>query len=150
MPHSTVHSHTLISDDSVLLFPDLISYCGYPLRVNPYGRSVADDSERWLLNGAHLSDKKRKAFLRLRAGDLASMCYPDASAKSLRVVADYMNYLFKLDDWTDEFGAEDVDGMRDCVLAALRDPLHYETDKAVGKLAKSCVHFIISHLFPSL
>lgn len=149
MPHSTLHIQHLDSDESVILFPDLILYCGYSLRVNPYRLSVVDASERWLLDGAYLSDKKRKAFLRLKAGDLASMCYPDVSAKSLRIVADFMNYLFKLDDWTDEFEAEDIDGMRDCVLAALWDPLHYETEKAVGKLAKSCVHFIISIILRS-
>ena len=124
-----------IKSDSFVL-PDFISYCRYPVRTNPRGREVAAASESWLLAGAHLTAKKRRAFLGLQAGSLAGMCYPDADEEHLRVCADYMNYLFKLDDWSDEFDAKDIDSMRDCVMSALRDPFGFQTDKAVGKLAK--------------
>ncbi|THH13873.1 hypothetical protein EW146_g6385 [Bondarzewia mesenterica] len=124
------------ADSDVLIIPDFISYCQYPVRSNPHGQGVASASENWLLAGAHLSAKKRHAFLGLKAGSLAAMCYPDSDKDRLRVCADYMNYLFKLDDWSDEFDAEDIGSMQDCVMSALRDPKGFETDKAVGKLAK--------------
>ena len=131
-----------VDSDSFLL-PDFISYCHYPLRSNPYEREVTQASESWLLATANLNEKKRRAFVDLNASGLAAVCYPDADGNHLRVVADFINYLFKLDDWTDEFAAKDVGGMRDCVLGALRDPKGFETDKGVGKLAKRFVHLFI-------
>ncbi|THH17076.1 hypothetical protein EW146_g3682 [Bondarzewia mesenterica] len=125
------------TNPDAIVLPDFISYCKYPLRISPYRHEVAAQSEAWLLASARLNAKKRRAFVDLKASDLASMCYPDADQHHLRVVADFINYLFKLDDWTDEFAAKDVGGMRDCVLGALRDPKGFQTDKGVGKLAKS-------------
>ena len=130
-----------VDSDSFLL-PDFISYCHYPLRSNPHEREVTQASESWLLATANLNEKKRRAFVDLNASGLAAVCYPDADSDHLRVVADFINYLFKLDDWTDEFAAKDVGGMRDCVLGALRDPKGFQTDKGVGKLAKRFVHLI--------
>ena len=83
-----------------------------------------------------MTAKKRREFKDLKAGSLVAMCYPDADKGRLRICTDYMNYLFKLDDWSDEFDAKDIDSMRDCVMSALRDPFGFQTDKAVGKLAK--------------
>lgn len=116
--------------------PDFISYCRYPICTNPHGHEVAAASESWLLASAPMTAKKCREFKDLKAGSLAAMCYPDADKGRLRVCADYMNYLFKLDDWSDEFDAKDIDSMRDCVMSALRDPFGFQTDKAVGKLAK--------------
>jgi hypothetical protein len=73
----------------------------------------------------------------LRAGELTAACYPDTDAFHLRVCADFMNYLFNLDDWLDEFDVIDTNGMADCCIAALRNPLTFETDKAAGKMSKS-------------
>ena len=50
-----------------------------------------------------------------------------------------MNRLFNMDDWSDEFGTEM--GMRACVMAAMRDPHNYKTDKAAARLAQSCMTF---------
>ncbi|TFY76926.1 hypothetical protein EWM64_g7086 [Hericium alpestre] len=125
------------ASSSTITFPDFISYCDYPLRINPSGPDVAKASEQWLLDGAPLSERKRKAFLGLKSGDLSAMCYPDVEADRLRVVADYMNYLFKLDDWSDEFEADEIHVMRDCVMGCLEDPVGFATEEPVGLLTKS-------------
>lgn len=73
----------------------------------------------------------------LKAGELTAACYPDASPFHLRVCDDFMNWLFNLDDWLDEFTLEDTYGMAKCCIAAMRDPHSYATDKRAGLMAKS-------------
>ncbi|KAI0649179.1 terpenoid synthase [Trametes meyenii] len=118
------------------LLPDLVSYCPYSLRSNPHG-TIARDSEQWLLAEAHFTPDRREAFLRLHAGELTASCYPDADADHLKVGSDFMNFLFTLDDWSDEFDAKDTYGLAECVMRALENPVGYRTKKAAGKLAKS-------------
>lgn|ERR1700722_6738367 len=119
------------------LLPDLVSDCTYPLRVNLHCYHVARASEQWLLDGANHSEKKAKAFMGLRAGELTAACYPDADAFHLRVCSDFMNYLFNLDDWLDEFDVKDTRGMAKCCIGALRNPHTFQTDKAAGKMSIS-------------
>ncbi|KAL7279160.1 hypothetical protein ACG7TL_007000 [Trametes sanguinea] len=118
------------------LLPDLVSHCPYPLRSNIHGTTVARTSESWLLAEADFFPERRAAFLGLRAGELTAACYPDADAQHLQVASDFMNFLFTLDDWSDDFSAEDTYGLADCVMRALQDPLGFQTDKVAGKLAK--------------
>ncbi|KAI0671682.1 terpenoid synthase [Trametes maxima] len=117
------------------LLPDLVSYCPYPLRSNPHG-AIARDSEQWLLAEANFTPDRRAAFLGLRAGELTAACYPDADADHLKVGSDFMNFLFTLDDWSDEFNAKDTYGLAECVMRALENPVGFRTKKAAGKLAK--------------
>lgn len=78
----------------------------------------------------------------LKAGVLTSLCYPDADEFHLQMSSDYLNFLFTFDDWSDEFDPEESDTFADCIMAALRDPYGYETDKAAGRLTKWYVLFI--------
>ncbi|KAI0833420.1 terpenoid synthase [Trametes gibbosa] len=119
------------------LLPDLVSHCLYPQRINQYAPTVARASESWLLAQANFSREHKEAFLGLHAGELTAACYPDADPDKLRVASDFMNFLFTLDDWSDEFDAEDTCGLAECVMGALDDPVGFETSKAAGKLAKS-------------
>jgi hypothetical protein len=132
-----------LSGPQKYILPDLIADCVYPLRVNRHCYEVARASERWLLEGANHSPKKAKAFMGLRAGELTAACYPDANAFHLRVCTDFMNYLFNLDDWLDEFDVKDTNGMAACCLNALRNPHTFQTDKAAGKMSMSCVLIFI-------
>ena len=116
-----------------------MSDCTYPLRVNPHGIEQGRASEKWLLEGANHSERKHAAFLGLNAGYLASVCYPDADATRLRIVADFLNFLFNLDDWTDEFDVNDTVTMEECCIGAMRDPINFQTDKKAGILTKSYV-----------
>ncbi|KAI0775257.1 terpenoid synthase [Trametes elegans] len=117
--------------------PDLVSHCPYSTRSNEHGAQVARASEAWLLADANFTAERREAFLGLRAGELTAACYPGADEEHLQVASDFMSFLFTLDDWSDEFNAEDTYGLAECVMRALNDPTGFETDKAAGKLAKS-------------
>ncbi|KAH8100789.1 isoprenoid synthase domain-containing protein [Cristinia sonorae] len=118
------------------ILPDLVGHCTYPLHLNPNWYAVSRQSEQWLLKDANFSEKKRSVFLGLKAGELTSACYPNADPFCLQVTADFMGYLFTLDDWSDDFSIDDTYGLAECVMNALRDPVGFQTDKAAGILAK--------------
>ncbi|KAM5530862.1 hypothetical protein V8D89_010431 [Ganoderma adspersum] len=119
------------------LLPDLFAYCQYPLGMNVHCASVAHASEEWLLAEAKFNAKRRSSFRRLGAGKLTAICYPDTDATRLRDVNDFLNFLFTLDDWSDEFTDKDTVGLAGCVMGAFRDPEGFRAQKAAGKLAKS-------------
>jgi hypothetical protein len=50
------------------------------------------------------------------------MCYPDAGAPQLRVCCDFMNYLFHLDDLSDDMDCRSTRSIADSVLNALYHP----------------------------
>ncbi|KAF8840213.1 terpene synthase [Paxillus ammoniavirescens] len=119
------------------VLPDLVSDCSYPLRLSPYCNNVARASERWLLQGACLSQSRATKFMGLKAGELTAACYPDADPFHLRVCSDFMNWLFNMDDWLDEFDVNKTWSMRDCCIGAFRDPINFQTEKLGGKMSKS-------------
>lgn len=119
------------------ILPDLVSHCTYPLRINPNCDAVAHESEKWLLEAANHDARKRAKFMGLKAGQLTASCYPDADPFHLRVCDDFMNYLFNLDDWLDEFDVEDTYGMADCCIGAMLDPINFQTNKRAGTMTKS-------------
>ncbi|EIW83693.1 terpenoid synthase [Coniophora puteana RWD-64-598 SS2] len=122
------------------LLPDFSSHCSYPLRLNKHCVAAAAASEDWLIRLAQLrsprNGRKLKKFMGLKAGYLTALCYPDCPRTELRVVSDYMNFLFTLDDWSDEFAEAGVRGLEQCVMGMLYDPT-VKTDKAAGRLARS-------------
>ncbi|EGN99183.1 hypothetical protein SERLA73DRAFT_90456 [Serpula lacrymans var. lacrymans S7.3] len=118
------------------ILPDLVTDCTFPLRLNSDCYDVARASEKWLLSGARLVEPRSSKFMGLKAGELTAACYPDADASHLRVCSDFMNWLFNMDDWLDEFDVEGTWGMRECCIGAFRDPLQFETEKLGGKMTK--------------
>lgn len=129
--------------DSFVL-PDLVSHCTYPLNLNTNWHSVSRASEQFVLKEANFSEMKRGVFMGLKAGELTSACYPYCDAFHLQVAADFLGYLFTLDDWSDDFDELGTKGLAVCVMNALRDPHGFQTDKPAGILAKEYVFFVCS------
>ena len=124
------------------ILPNLVSDCHYPLLLNPHCYSVARASEKWLLQGARLVEPRVTKFMGLKAGELTAACYPNADEFHLRVCSDFMNWLFNMDDWLDEFDVTDTWGIREACIGAFRDPINFETNKLGGLMSKSCVFFL--------
>lgn len=81
------------------ILPDLVSHCKFPLTYNVHGDEVAKASTDWMdANCPDLNAKQRRALRGLQAGELTAYCYTSASAERLRVVADFLTYLFHLCD----------------------------------------------------
>ena len=58
----------------------------------------------------------------LQAGELTAYCYNNCTSGRLRVVSDFMNYLFHLDDISDGYLARDAEGLADLVMNAFEWP----------------------------
>lgn len=94
---STSHEVLESTPPSHFTLPDLVSHCNFALRYHPNGDAVAADSVRWLDDSCpDLNQKQRVALYGLQAGELTAFCYNTASEHRLRVVSDFMNYLFHL------------------------------------------------------
>lgn len=87
----------IVSPPTSFIIPDLVSHCKFPLSYHPNGDKVAQQSVEWLdSNCPDLNAKQRRALRGLQAGELTAYCYHNAPAERLRVVSDFMNYLFHL------------------------------------------------------
>ena len=127
---------------SKIVIPDLVSHCTFELRVNRHRKIASAQSKRWLFRGDNLTGKKRDAYHGLKAGLLTSMCYPNAGAPQLRVCCDFMNYLFHLDNLSDDMDNRGTKSTADVVLNALYNPKMRQT-KRVGKMTKEYVFTLI-------
>ncbi|KAF9065785.1 isoprenoid synthase domain-containing protein [Rhodocollybia butyracea] len=103
------------------ILPDLLAHCAFPLSYHDNGDAVAAASVKWLdINCPDLNDKRRKALYGLQAGELTAFCYNKAiSDERLRVVSDFMNYLFHLDNISDGMMTSDTEALSDSVMNAL-------------------------------
>ena len=89
------------SDDTIstrfFILPDLVSHCNFSLSYHANGDEIAQQSVDWLSSRCpDLSPKQRHALYGLQAGELTAYCYHTATPERLRVVSDFMNYLFHL------------------------------------------------------
>lgn len=79
------------------MLPDLVSHCNFKLRYHANGDEIARQSLEWLdTNCPDLSINQRRALRGLQAGELTAYCYNATTPERLRIVADFMNYLFHL------------------------------------------------------
>lgn len=116
------------------ILPDLFGHCNFPLFYHPHGDTVAAESVQWLDSGCpELSPKGRKALYGLQAGELTAFCYPYCSTDRLRVVSDFMNYLFHLDNISDGMMLKGTEELADTVMNALWFPDRYMPTECPGK-----------------
>jgi alpha-muurolene/germacrene-A/gamma-muurolene synthase len=61
----------------------------------------------------------------LQVGELTAYCFNNRVSDHLRVVSDFINLLFHLDDVSDGHLARDAEGLGDCVMNAFEWPDDY-------------------------
>lgn len=112
-----------ILEPNFFVLPDLVSHCPFPLTFHDDGDAVAADSLNWILSDSpHFTQSKVAAMRGLQAGELTAYCYNNCTSGRLRVVSDFMNYLFHLDDISDGYLARDAEGLADLVMNAFEWP----------------------------
>ncbi|KAG6810286.1 hypothetical protein H0H92_012584 [Tricholoma furcatifolium] len=122
------------SKPTSFILPDLVSHCPFPLTYHPDGDTVAQQSVEWLdTNCPDLSPKGRRALRGLQAGELTAFCYNTTTPERLRVVSDFMNYLFHLDNISDGMMTRETDVLSDVVMNALWFSDRYVPTTAKGK-----------------
>ncbi|KAI0306699.1 isoprenoid synthase domain-containing protein [Multifurca ochricompacta] len=115
-----------ILEPTFFVLPDLVSHCPFSLTYHHDGDAVAAESLKWILSYVpHFSQNKVTAMCGLKAGELTAYCYNNCTSERLRVVSDFMNYLFHLDDVSDGFLARDAAGLADWVMNAFEWPDTY-------------------------
>ncbi|KAF8077664.1 terpenoid synthase [Lyophyllum atratum] len=123
------HSHP-----TSFILPDLVSHCNFPLIYHPNGDEIAQQSVTWLdSNCPDLMPKMRRALRGLQAGELTAFCYNTTTPERLRVVSDFMNYLFHLDNISDGMMTRETDVLSDCVMNALWFSDSYMPTAVLGK-----------------
>lgn len=121
-----------------IVLPDLVAHCPFALRTNPHGAAVARASERWISKRGNLNRAQRARVRGLQAGLLTAMCWPDARAHELKVCADFLTYLFHLDDLTDDMDGRGAGRTADVVLTALYHPHRFAGPARVDKMTRRC------------
>lgn len=84
---------------SSFILPDLVSHCKFKLSYHVDGDKVSKQSIAWLESFCpQLSSNatQRISLHGLQAGELTAYCYHTATSDRLRIVSDFMNYLFHL------------------------------------------------------
>ena len=115
-----------VVEPSFFVFPDLVGHCPFTPIFHDDGDAVSADSLEWMLSHSpHVSQKQAAAMRGLKAGELTSYCYNYCPSDRLRVVSDFMNYLFHLDDISDGYLARDAEGLGNCVMNAFEWPHDY-------------------------
>jgi hypothetical protein len=130
-----VRTESSSSSDKIIL-PDLVSHCTFQLRQNPHGKKIGSGSEQWLTRNGNLSQKKQKALHGLKCGLLTAMTYPDCPEYELRVCCDYLNYLFHLDNISDNMSNSGTLSTREIVIGTLRNPREFKSSARVGIMTK--------------
>ncbi|THH32805.1 hypothetical protein EUX98_g1401 [Antrodiella citrinella] len=124
------------SQPTKIVIPDLVSHCNFPLRNNRHRKQASVECKQWLFRGGNLNERKRKAFHGLKAGLLTAMCYPDAAYPQLRVCCDFMNWLFHLDNISDELNDRGTVHASVVVMNTLYHPHSYRSTNRVGKMTR--------------
>lgn len=117
-----------------IVIPDLVSHCDFPLRMNKHEQRATIECKQWLFRGGNLNQKIQGRFHGLKAGLLTSMCYPYAPYHELRVCCDFMNWLFHLDNISDDMTDRGTVRTAVDIMNTLYHPYSYRPLSRVGKL----------------
>ena len=140
------------------VMPDLVSHCAFNLRVHEELPRAVWECKAWMINGSNISrnEKTLNSLHGLKAGglfynlrsscvplphlvvslELTCACYPLAPLHKLRVCCDFMNWLFHLDDISDDMDDRNTVTIGNEVMATYYHPDAYDPKTHVGKLTK--------------
>jgi hypothetical protein len=115
-----------VQEPSSFVLPDLVNHCPFTPTYHDDGDAIAAESVQWIIsNSPHFTQKQVAAMRGLQAGKLVAYCYNNCTSERLRVVSDFVCYLFHLDDISDGYLARDAEGLGDCVMNAFEWPHDY-------------------------
>lgn len=97
------------------------------------------DSKKWLFSGDNLDERSRRAFHGLKAGQLTAMCYPKSGYPQLRAVSDFLNWLFHLDNLSDDMDNRSIAEVANVVMNSLHHPHTFHSNARLCRLTKEYV-----------
>ena len=115
-----------IQEPSFFILPDLVGHCPFSPTYHDDGDAIAAESVEWIISHSpHFTQKQVAKMRGLQAGQLTAYCYNNCASDHLRIVSDFMYYLFHLDDISDGHLARDAEGLANCVMNAFEWPDNY-------------------------
>jgi alpha-muurolene/germacrene-A/gamma-muurolene/(+)-delta-cadinol synthase len=112
--------------------PDL--QCPFPLKYHENGDTIAAASDEWFANGSsNFTESRRRRLNGLKAGQLTAYCYNKTSDHRLKVVCDFMNFVFHMDDLSDSLQTKDTIILADLVMNAFDSPHFYHRTLPDGR-----------------
>lgn len=145
------------SDPQTFVIPDLVSYCALDLRVHEELPRAVWESKAWMINGSNISrnEEALNSFHGLKAGgpstkvlllfrrfysvmclELVCACYPLAPFHKLRMCCDYLNWLWHIDDISDDMDDRGTVTIKDEIMTTYYHPDTHDPETDVGKLTK--------------
>jgi hypothetical protein len=148
-------AESFLSTSTTIRLPNI--HTPFPLAYHKNGDAIAAASDHWFENGCRsFTEDKRRRLYGLKAGQLTAYCYHNTDDHRLRVVCDFMNFLFHLDDISDDLKTTETVALSDVVMNAFASPHSYrgilpdgrrlpEEEPEASKLAREYVllYFII-------
>jgi hypothetical protein len=109
------------NDERIITLPDCLP-ARWPFKrtLNPADAAVEPASNEWTSSFLDLGPKILTAGVDSCSTRLVALAYPDISADTLRILADWMTTFFIFDDVSDKLGREDTRKLGDCVMDVLR------------------------------
>ena len=133
-------SPTSISAPTIILLPDLVSYCKFDLNINRHNKLVSVESNQWFFNGdPDIDQATRRAFLGLKSGRFAAMCFPNVGYPQLRVCSDWLNWIFHLDNLSDDMDDRGIDKVANVVMNSFYHPHTYYSPARLNRMTKESV-----------
>ncbi|KAG6330575.1 hypothetical protein ID866_8514 [Astraeus odoratus] len=121
---------------TVLILPDLLSACPYPLRVHPDLEEVERASKEWITTLAGLTDAAKAKHEASSITHIAAYYCPEATQAQFRVFADFMGWIVIIDDLLDNYSPEDARALRKCCMRAFQDP-EFHTEERPALMVQS-------------
>ncbi|KAG6328768.1 hypothetical protein ID866_10321, partial [Astraeus odoratus] len=125
-----------ITQPTVLILPDILSACPFPLRVHPDLEEVERASTEWFIALASLTDAGKKKHKATNVTHVAAYYCPEADPARFRVYADFMNWIVMIDDLLDNYSPEEARELRECCMRAFRDP-EFQTENRFALMVQS-------------
>lgn len=116
--------------------PDFFAKTPYQSRLHPLTGIVVQKSQEWVLRKVNYDEKERTAFLKTSGGLLCGYCYPNADAFHIQVCADWMDWVFCLDDWSDKCSVAEAQSVINSIKEYPRYPHEHLGSTPIIELAK--------------
>lgn len=131
-----------------VIIPDLVSHCTFRLRCSRHQQRLSADSETWLFRSDNLDEGTRRSFRGLKAGQLTAMCYPNAGYPQLRAVSDFLNWLFHLDNLSDDMDNRSITEVANVVMNSLHHPYTYQSNVRLSRMTRCFYRRILKTASP--
>lgn len=107
--------------------PDLLETCPLMSQLNPHYKQAGGDSAAWIDSYHVFRDRKRAFFIQSSSELLCAYTYPYAGCEELRIVCDFVNLLFVVDEVSDDQDGLNARVTADTYLTAMTEAPCNET-----------------------